>query len=272
MTTAMTTMLPKDLYDSHMHTPLCRYAVGEPEEYAQQAHARGLAGIIFTCHNPITSDYTSGYRMEVGELDQYVEMVDRARQAWDGRVDVRLGLESDYAPGEESWLEDLHGRKSFHYILGSVHPFVVNYKARYFTGDIPAFHRIYFEHLAMAAETGLFDALAHPDLVKNIFPQDWKLELILDDVRRCLDRIARTGTAMELNTSGLNKAYPEMNPSRQILEEMHQRGIPVVLGSDSHEPGRVGDWFAESLQLLREIEYRHVHVYENRQPRRIPIL
>jgi hypothetical protein len=39
-------------YDSHMHTPLCKHAWGEPEEYAQQALKAGLKGIIFTCHCP----------------------------------------------------------------------------------------------------------------------------------------------------------------------------------------------------------------------------
>ena len=36
------------LFDSHMHTPLCKHAVGEPEDYAEQALAEGLKGIIFT--------------------------------------------------------------------------------------------------------------------------------------------------------------------------------------------------------------------------------
>ena len=29
-------------FDSHMHTPLCKHAMGEPEEYAEQGRARGL--------------------------------------------------------------------------------------------------------------------------------------------------------------------------------------------------------------------------------------
>ena len=40
------------LYEMHMHTPLCKHAIGEPEEYAAMAERRGLAGIAVTCHNP----------------------------------------------------------------------------------------------------------------------------------------------------------------------------------------------------------------------------
>ena len=41
------------LYESHCHTPLCKHAHGEPVEYAAEALARGLKGIIITCHCPL---------------------------------------------------------------------------------------------------------------------------------------------------------------------------------------------------------------------------
>ena len=33
---------PARMFDSHMHTPLCRHAIGEPEEYATQAAAPSI--------------------------------------------------------------------------------------------------------------------------------------------------------------------------------------------------------------------------------------
>ena len=39
--------------DYHMHTPLCRHARGEPEEYAAEAVRKGLAEICFTDHVPL---------------------------------------------------------------------------------------------------------------------------------------------------------------------------------------------------------------------------
>jgi histidinol-phosphatase (PHP family) len=180
-------------------------------------------------------------------------------------------MESDYAPGMEPWLEKLHGMADFHYILGSVHAPMQDYQDRFFNGDVVAFQRLYFEHLAMSAETGLFDALAHPDLVKNVTPAEWKLDLLMDDIRGALDRIAATGVAMELNTSGLNKAIREMNPGRTILAEMQQRHIPVVVGADAHEPGRVAANFGDAFDLLAGVGYRHVNVFLNRQRHEIEI-
>jgi len=259
------------LYESHAHTPLCHHASGEPEAYAVIAYQRGLKGIIITCHNPTNNGWSPDVRMKMNEFADYLAMVERARKRWAGQVDVRVGLESDYVPGMESWLEKLHGMAAFHYILGSVHPHLPDYKKRYFNGDILAFQRAYFEHLAMAAETGLFDALAHPDLVKIVDPSQWKPERLLTAIRRALDRIAATGAAMELNTYGLEKTPAEMYPGRLMLEEMRRRDIPVVLGSDAHHPQRVAANFEDALDLLEEVGYTQVSVFLNRQRRDIDI-
>lgn len=249
------------LYESHMHTPLCKHAKGEPEEYAAVAEQRGLTGIIVTCHNPTHDGWGTRYRMDVSQFEDYVALVARAREAWAGRVDVRLGMECDYYPGAETWLEDLLGRAEFHHVLGSVHPELAEYKERYFNGDVFELQRTYFEHLAQAAESGLFDTLAHPDLVKNFEPAKWQLERLWPDIQHSLDRIAKTGVAMELNTSGLNKRVPEMNPGARILAEMRERNIPVVIGADAHEPQRVGANYEEALDLLEGAGYRHISIF-----------
>jgi histidinol-phosphatase (PHP family) len=88
---------------------------------------------------------------------------------------------------------------------------------------------------------------------------------LLDDIRRSLDRIAVTGVAMELNTSGLNKALPEMNPGRPILEEMVRRDIPVVVGADAHNPQRVAANFEDAFDLLQAVGYTQVNIFLNRQ-------
>jgi len=260
------------LYESHSHTPLCKHARGEPEAYAAVAEERGLKGIIFTCHSPMPGGWSANLRMAVEEFDTYVALVERARKAWAGRVDVRLGLESDYFPGMESWLKELHARAEFHHILGSVHPQLSEYQKAFYHNDWLDFQKTYFGHLAAAAETGLFDTLAHPDLVKIVVPRpEWVLSRIMESIVSALDRIAACGVAMELNTSGLYKSYPEMNPSPDILREMKARNIPVVIGADAHAPERVADKFDQALGLLSQAGYSSVRYFLNRQPVDVPI-
>ena len=252
------------LYETHSHTPLCQHAVGQPDEYAAVAEARGLRGIIITCHNPMPDGFSAHVRMRLDQFDEYVELVAAARATWAERIDVRLGLEADYFAGYETWLERQLSSADFHYVLGSVHPQVAEYRERYNSDDPLEMQRTYFGLLADAAETGLFDTLAHPDLIKNEMPATWQPAHIMGDICHALDRIAATGTAMELNTSGVNKRVPEMNPFPRMLAEMSRRDIPVVIGADAHEPGRVGDQFTTALDLLASCGFTEVSYFLNR--------
>ncbi|MFO1440308.1 MAG: histidinol-phosphatase [Verrucomicrobiaceae bacterium] len=252
-------------YDSHMHTPLCKHAWGEPEEYAQQAIKAGLKGIIFTCHAPMPNGFWPTVRMSESEFDTYVALVQRAAAAYKGKLHVCLGIESEWFPGYEDYIRQLHERVEFDYVLGAVHWQAKEYLAKFESGTIENFRRIYFDHLAKSAETGLYDCLAHPDLVKNYHPDSWCFAIIKNSVAASLDRIAATGVAMELNTSGLNKSYSEMNPGNEMLRMMADRKIPIVIGSDAHRAQRVGEHFVTALNNLTEAGYEQVSYFQKRQ-------
>ena len=259
------------LYESHCHTRLCKHAFGEPDEYAAVALARGFKGITFTCHCPLPNGYSASVRMAPEQFDDYVAMIAATRAAFAGRLDVRLGLESDFYPGVEPWLEKLHARVPLSHVLGSIHYQVSDYRKLYFTGDVKLYQQLYYEHLALSAESGLFDTLAHPDLIKNESPAEWDFARMRPDIERALDRIAATGVAMELNTSGVQKALPEMNPSPSQLTLMRERGIPVVIGADAHVPERVGDGYITALKLLEKVGYEEVSFFIDRKRQDVPI-
>jgi histidinol-phosphatase (PHP family) len=253
------------LYDTHSHTTLCKHADGSIEEYAQAAERAGLRGMTVTCHNPMPDGFSSGVRMDLSQFDLYLEMVSTAAARCKKRVDVRLGIEADYFPGYEDFLEKQLKSAPFDYVIGSVHPQLREFKERYFRGDAVEFQRTYFEQLAVAAETKLFDCISHPDLVKNLTVEDWQPDRVMDSICGALDRIAKAGVAMELNTSGRNKRIAEMNPFPAMLREMLAREIPVVIGSDAHQPDRVGEGFVDALRLLQEVGYEEVSFFMKRQ-------
>lgn len=259
------------LYESHCHTPLCNHAQGDPPEYAEAAVAAGLKGIIFTCHCPLPDEHSAWVRMRPDEYEHYHAIIAATREAFADQLDVRAGLESDYFPGVEPWLEKLHDIAPLNHVLGSVHPQLPEYEDEYFNGDAFAFQQTYFKHLAQAAETGLFDTLAHPDLVKNLFPHEWQFSLIEPYIAKALDRIAATGVAMELNTSGRLKSIPEMNPSPSMLSMMLERGIPVVLGADAHVPQRVAEGYLMAMNILEEVGYTEINFFLERQRQTVSI-
>ncbi len=264
-------MAQRVLYDCHTHTTFCRHASGMPEEYVRHAFEAGLRGITFTCHGPVPDWEEAGLRMQVDELADYVELIERTRAKWAGTVDVLLGLESDFFPGFEPWIERLHSMAPFDFILGSVHPFIPDYQERYLKEGIDEFQRYYFRHIAEAAESGLYDSLSHPDLVKCIFPGDWDPERMEEPVCESLDRIAQTGTALEINTSGPYKAYPELQPSPFMLKEACKRDIKITLGSDAHEPERVADGFQGALEAAAKAGCTRITYFKKRRPEEVEI-
>lgn len=259
------------LFESHSHTPLCKHAQGEPTEYAAVAYQRGLRGLIVTCHNPMPNGFSARVRMREDQFDEYIDLVAQTRQLWADRVDVRLGLEADYFEGYESYLEKQLDSADFHFILGSIHPQIDEFREKYWDNDLVTVQRTYFDLLAKAAETGLFDSLAHPDLIKNFTSNVWEPGFIFDDIRSALDRIAATGVAMELNTSGLNKTISEMNPFPEMLQEMRVRDIPVTIGADAHQPQRVADGYETALKLLSDCGYQHISLFLDRKRHQLSI-
>ncbi|MEM9883493.1 MAG: histidinol-phosphatase HisJ family protein [Planctomycetota bacterium] len=253
------------LFDSHTHTTFCRHAQGAIEDYARAAARRGLAGLVVTCHNPMPDGYAADMRMGPDQLPDYVAAVAEARHRCESLAEVRLGLEADYVPGYEKHVERQLAEHDFDFVLGAVHPQVPAYQQKHYRNDTLAFAKLYFQHLAESAETGLFDALAHPDLVKQLMPRRWNVGKVMDDACRAFDRIAATGVAVEFNTSGWRKRLPEPSPGPRLLYEMARRRIPVTLGSDAHSPKRVGEHFRRALRLLDAAGYRRVSVFRQRQ-------
>lgn len=259
------------LYETHSHTPLCKHAVGQPEEYAAAAKERGLKGLTVTCHNPMPNGFSAAVRMAEEQFPEYLDLVAQTREQFVGSVDVLLGLEADYFEGHESYVEKQLQSAEFNYVLGSVHPQIGEFRKKYWSDDPLEVQRTYFRLMAQAAETKLFDSMAHPDLIKNEFVAEWDQSEILNDICRTLDRIAATGVAMELNTSGRKKRIQEMNPFPAMLKEMQSRGIPVTIGADAHTPERVADNFGPALDLLADCGYEKVSYFVRRERIEVPI-
>ncbi len=259
------------LYEQHMHTPLCKHAKGMPTEYAARAEKVGLKGIVVTCHNPLPDGISASVRMGEDQWQEYQDLVAQTREEWAGKVDVRLGIEADWLPGIESYVEKQLASAPLNHVLGSVHPQIPEYRDIFWKDDAVQYHKDYFSNLVKVAQTGLYDTLSHPDLVKNCYAARWDIDAMMDHICHCLDAIAKTGMAMELNTSGILKVIEEFNPAPAILKQMHERDIPCVIGADAHCPERVGDGYIAALDLLDACGYENVSFFLNRKRQQVPI-
>ena len=246
--------------DYHMHTPLCRHAVGEPVDYARHALEVGLTEIGFSDHSPMQRDDFDDWRMRNDQLDEYVEKVRRAQREFP-QLTIRLALEVDYLPGHEAWIRDLAVRHPWDYFIGSVHYVSEtwdvdnpNKLSQWKNRDPFEVWTTYFERLTSAAEAGLFEIIGHTDLPKKFGHRPARDCTPLYE--KFLNAAKKHGCAIELNTAGLRKDCREIYPSREILQLAFQKGVPITFGSDSHAPGEVGLNFTEAIQLAHEVGYR----------------
>jgi len=270
--------------DYHMHTPLCRHAVGEPVELAAHAVKVGLSEIGFSDHSPMPRDDFDDWRMRADQLDEYVTKVEAARRAHPG-LTIKLALEVDYLPGYEDWIRDLASRHPWDYLIGSVH-YIASSPAAEEPGQVWAIDSpqtiaewkrrdpfevwsAYFERLTLAAESGLFNVIGHADLCKKFcfYPKQDCEPLFI----RFLEAAKRSGTAIELNTAGLRKDCREIYPSLRILRLAAERDVPITFGSDAHAPGEVGADFDKALNLAREAGYRRYSRFTDRQPESVEL-
>ena len=254
-----------------MHTPLCRHAVGEPEEYAARAYERGLKGIIVTCHNPLPDGISQDVRMYPQEFPAYIALVERARQAWQGRIDVRLGLEADYLPGLEPFLREQLASAEFHHVLGSVHCQIREYRAKYDDGDALQLSKDVFRPSGAGSGKRAFRHAFAPRFSEKY--ESARVECRArspfhrNDVRSHRRNRHRDG----IEHVGRDENDPEMNPGPVILKAMRQRGIPVVIGADAHVPERVADRYEKAMDILESVGYDEVNFFLNRKRHSLPI-
>jgi histidinol-phosphatase (PHP family) len=254
-----------------VRTPLCHHATGEPVDYAKHAVEAGLTEIGFSDHSPMRQDNFDNWRMNNNQLDEYVEKVRKAQKDF-SQLTIRLALEVDFLPGQEDWIRELAARHPWDYFIGSVH-----YVSDSWAIDDPQKlsewkHRdsfkvwqIYFERLALAAESKLFEIIGHADLPKKFGHRPPHNYATLYE--KFLNSAKKSGCAIELNTAGLRKDCKEIYPSPEILQLAFQKDVPITFGSDAHAPEEVGMNFIEAVQLARDVGYKRSLRFAKRERR-----
>ncbi len=253
----------------HTHTPLCRHATGEPEEFVDAALAAGLTEYGVSDHAPQIPEPFDDWRMSVAELPEYYEWIGRARAHAAGRIPVRAGLECDWLEGCEGWIEDLASRHEWDYLIGSVHylgKWDFDNPARmdvWAERDVEEVWSEYWETYARMAASGLFDVVGHPDLVKKFG------RIPAGDLSRFYEpavaEIAAAGCVMEINTAGWHKPCAECYPGREFLDLACSAGVPLVISTDAHAPDEVGRDFQRAVDLARETGFRQTVLFEKRK-------
>jgi len=251
----------------------------------RQAASEGLLGIAVTDHfpYPYRGPETVDWKVSRERLIQLLERLERLRANEDQLV-ILKGLEVEFTEPLGSLERALRGL-DVDFVLGSVHVlgrWIVDWseaeflRAKEFFGSLKKAILRYFEAAAELSESGLVDCLAHMDLVKKYnrgqrhFNQtsSWYVDAAED----CLERIAKAGVAVELNTGGLGMPVGEMYPARWLLRRAAELGIGVTVGTDLHKGEEGVTAGLDQAELaLREAGYQSYLIFKNRKRREIQL-
>jgi histidinol-phosphatase (PHP family) len=274
------------LTDYHVHlrpdeddTPPAEYfTAANAERYREAASERGIEelGVAEHVHRFVQAldvwTHPWWRRWACDDIDEYCEFVR-------GETDLRLGIEADYVAGREDRMASLLDGREWDYVVGSVHFLrdeAVDMRGSdwdvWRSGDPEKVWARYFETLGEAARTGMFDILAHPDLVKV-----WGGDAPVPDgdlrrfYERAMDGIADSDVAIEVSTAGLRKPVGEIYPATPFLEMCLEAGRPVALSSDAHRPEHLGHEYDRAVEWLGEIGVTELAVFDRRERRMEPM-
>ena len=272
------------LFDNHNHSEFSfdgkRTSV---EKSVLEAAAKGLGGIAFTDHcDYFVPEMKAAYENLVpetfdiagqqAEIDRVQDMVSSVKIL----KGIEIGMHEDCHEQIRKTLTD----NSFDQVIASVH---------YLDGIDPVYGGYYedkdwkeayghyletiFKEMTWLKD---FDIMGHFDYVVRYAPYPQcclryrDFSDILDEMFRYL---IQEGKALEINTKSYQNYHGrEVSIDMDVLARYREMGGEAIsLGSDSHDPERVGHNFMNSVSMLKSLGFRWTSHYESRRLVQLPI-
>jgi len=285
-------MTVRGLVDYHLHTATSSDAHATVAEYCERAAELGLVEIAITNHmNLRTEKYHLSPEVLAGVWEEIQECQKRNRG-----LKVRLGLEVDYfeelkgeIAGALPEYEAAIGRK-LDFVMGSAHEMDgVRFASKKTAHEllvgadpVPIF-RTFFGLMTEVVESGLFDIVAHPDLIRRftgLHNPPVPFEVYREAAEGFIDTLVSHDVGIEINVKGLTHPVGEVYPSGEFLQTYlsacaaADRSPTITLGTDAHWPEHLGTHLDVGARMLQEMGVIEITTFEERTriPFRLPDL
>ncbi|MDR1029402.1 MAG: histidinol-phosphatase [Treponema sp.] len=271
----------------HTHSTFCD-GQDTIETLCQRAYQKGLVSLGFSSHAPVyrKTGFCTDWHIQEDRFEAYLDAVREARQRWEGKIRIFLGLEIDYIQGLMGPGDRDYQGLGLDYRIGSVHyvipprgsPFAVDDSPAVFekgiregfSHDPEALVEAYWDTVEGMILAGGFDILGHTDLIKkNKSPYEGKSWFSLESpgyqrrMRGIADTIGASPLVVEVNTGGLNRStIAETYPSCALLRLLQGNQVPVIITADAHKAEDLDGHYPAARETLVQAGYTHGVLFE----------
>lgn len=211
------------IIDTHTHTIASGHAYNTILEMAKAASDKGIKILGITDHSKAMPDACGDfYFMNLKAMD---------REAYG--VELLLGVELNII--DFNGKVDLPSRyiKEMDIVIASLHTPCIQ----------PGTLEENTNAIIKCCENPLIHIIGHPD--------DGSYEL---DMERIVKSAKETGTILELNNNSIVFRKNARENDKKMLVLCKQENVPIVIGSDAHAIGKVGE-NANAMELIHEVDF-----------------
>ena len=273
------------LFDNHNHSQFSfdgqRTSV---EASARAALSAGLGGICFSDHcdhyvPPMKASFED-LKPEYFDVAEQQAEIGRVQDLLEEGVKILKGIEIGMYEECHEQIRNVLSSNSFDQVLASVHYIQQTdpYYGGYYEGkDWKQAYGGYLETIYKEMTwLGDFDIMGHYDYIVRYAPYP-VTSIRYRDFSDIFDEMFRyliyEGKALEINTKsyeGHRGRIVELDHN-VLLRYREMGGEIISLGSDSHEPSRVGAGFTFHAELLKSLGFRWTAHYEQRRLVQLPL-
>ncbi len=261
--------------DFHMHSSFSGDSQAPMEDMIKQAISLGFSHICFTEHLdldfPVTELDPAG-KFEVN-VDSYLYELLRCRQKYEEQIQIGFGIEMGLQPHLAGKHIEYLAQYPFDFVIGSSH--LCHGKDPYYApfyenrSEDEAYEEYFVSILENIQAFSGFDVYGHLDYVVRYGPNSdkyysyAKYNDLFDSILKAL---IEKGKGIEINTGGLKKGLKDLHPCRDILKRYKELGGEIItIGSDAHDPSRIGAEFERAKESLVEAGFEYYTIFKERK-------
>lgn len=269
----------RKILDMHTHTDNSFDGNHSTMFMCECAERLGLRGVAFTDHVETDIFYQDDFDRRA--KNSYFDIV-KARDAFRGKLLVFVGVELGEPTYDTATAEKLLNTLHYDFVIGSIHNLRGQEDFCFLDVDNTDDEEIrdilneYFEEERLLAEWGKVDTLGHLTYPLRYICGEHGRKVDLRDYSNQIEAVLRalihSGTALEINTSGLFQKLQSTMPTEEIVAQYRRMGGErITIGSDSHYGEKLGFGVQEGMELAVRCGFREMTIFQNREPVQIPI-